>query len=254
MSAAVARLVVLLLCASRKRVEGSEEQQAVPHGRLLGSGRWKEAKSNAKAADAASSAPPIEPVSASRRITRGLGIFSGADFPCVERDAFVGAPWARNACLMKCEPASTSTRPLCAHAIEVCEKHSNCATIDINVEGSVATLKSETPLSARTSRIRDIKVTKSRGERAIGRDGACATAEKEAISLLRMRALGNKPACVFDCPNLNCTRGIEVCYQSPTCVGADLSFNVEGHAAVARLRFDAALAAKSMRGFGIGPF
>ena len=91
----------------------------------------------------------------------------------------------------------------------------------------MATLKSETPLSARTSRIRDIKVTKSRGERAIGRDGACTTAEKEAISLLRMRALGNKPACVFDCPNLNCTRGIEVCYQSPTCVGADLSFNVE---------------------------
>ena len=62
-----------------------------------------------------------------------------------------------------------------------------------------------------------------------------------------MRALGNKPACIFDCPALNCTRGIEVCYLSPTCVGADLSFSVEGHAAVARLRYahDAAAAPRA---------
>ena len=36
--------------------------------------------------------------------------------------AFVGAPWAKNACLLKCSSGSTSTRPLCAHAIAVCEQ------------------------------------------------------------------------------------------------------------------------------------
>jgi hypothetical protein len=216
--------------------------------RRLGSGRWKEAKTNAKAATAASKAPAFEPTSPTRRITRGLGVFSGADFPCdKDRDAFVGAPWARNACLLKCSPDSTSTRPRCANAIAVCERLSQCATIDINVEGSVATLKSETPLSARTSHVKQISVTKSRGDRAIGQDGACTVAAKESISLLRMRALGNKPACIFDCPALNCTRGIEVCYLSPTCVGADLSFNVEGRAAVARLRYAAPDAAASSR-------
>ena len=32
--------------------------------------------------------------------------------------------------------------------------------------------------------------------------------------------------------------GVELCFGTPACVGVDLSFQVEGHAAVARLRYE----------------
>lgn len=70
-------------------------------------------------ADSTSSASA--PGSASRRITRGLGLFAGADFDCPShRDAFLNAPWSRGACLLKCLPTSTAARPQCSHAVEVC--------------------------------------------------------------------------------------------------------------------------------------
>ena len=204
------------------------------HGRRLG--RWAAALASAKKADAASSAATAdEPASTTRRVTRGLGVFAGADFPCVERDAFVGAPWARGACLIKCGPGSSSSAPRCAHAMSVCEKLAQCATVDVNVEGSVATLKRETSLSNRTSRVRQVAVTHARGERAAGRDGACVTgAPRVSLSL---RALAGRTTCILDCPQLNYTRGVAMCFDTPTCVGVDISFQIEGHAAVARLRF-----------------
>lgn len=209
---------------------------ATPARRLLG--RWRAALASAKHADAASTAAEHTPSSKSRRITRGLGIFAGTDFPCdSDRDAFVGAPWARGACLMKCQPGSSAQAPSCAHAIAVCERRAECSTVDINVEGSVATLKAESPLSARTSRVRDVAVTHARGARAVGKDGACATeARSRALSLRALAGRGGE-TCILDCPKLNCTAGIDLCFKSPACVGVDLSFQIEGHAAVARLRY-----------------
>jgi hypothetical protein len=97
--------------------------------------------------------------SLTRRVTRGLGLFAGDDFPCdSDRDAFVGAPWARGACLMKCSPGSSPNAPRCPNAIAVCERRPECATVDINVEGSVATLKRETERSQRTSGVKDVDV------------------------------------------------------------------------------------------------
>ena len=76
------------------------------------------------------------------RVTRGLGVFGGADFPCPERDAHMGAPWARGTCLITCQQhASSATAPRCNRAMSVCRRHPICRTVDINVEGSVATLK-----------------------------------------------------------------------------------------------------------------
>ena len=98
-------------------------------------------------------------VESTRRLTRGLGLFAGADFPCDgDRDAFVGASWSRGACLMKCASSSTGAVPRCEHAMAVCKRLPHCTTLDVNVEGSVATLKRETELSRRTSRVKDISV------------------------------------------------------------------------------------------------
>lgn len=177
--------------------------------------------------------------SATRRVTRGLGAFAGADFPCRQRDAFVGAPWARNACLLKCSPASSGTAPQCQHAIKVCEKLSECATVDINVEGSVATLKQETELSRRTSRVKNVSVRHVRKGRSgrgkvmtqRGSDMACTNHEVE------LPELGGAPACVLNCPKLNCTAAIGQCFSTSSCIAVDIAFQVAGRDAVARLRF-----------------
>ncbi len=185
------------------------------------------------------------------RITRGLGLFSGADFPCDrDRDAFVGASWSKGACLMKCSSLGTAVSPRCDNALAVCSRLPQCTTVDINVEGSVATLKQETELSRRTSRVKDIDVRNVR-QRRIGKlmmphptrgsDAACARHE---VDLPQLRG---KPACVIGCPQLNCTGGIGLCYELDACVGVDISFQVAGREAVARLRFaHSAAAAKEL--------
>ena len=141
--------------------------------------------------------------------------------------------------------------PRCEHAVDVCERLPQCATIDINVEASVATLKRETPLSARTSRVKDVAVTHARGDRAVGQDGACPSGvEPRAALKLRVLAGRGGDVCVLDCPRLNSTRAVEACFGAPACIGVDLTFAVEGHAAVARLRFANASArrARAWRG------
>ena len=187
----------------------------------------------------------VNPSSSTRRITRGLGVFSGADFDCPkDRDAFIGAPWARGACLMKCSGGSTAAAPRCPNAIAVCERLKECTTIDINVEGSVATLKRETELSGRTSRVKDITVRHLRNirgggrsqQRTRGKDGACPEHE------VSLPELAGQPACVLNCPQLNCTRAVGQCFATSTCVGVEISFQVAGRDAVARLRYEAAVA------------
>ena len=188
------------------RTAHTSSSAAAPGRRL---GRWAQAIASAKAAVAASSAAEgtatsAGPASSTRRITRGLGVFAGTDFPCDhDRDAFVGAPWARGACLLKCSAGSSANAPRCANAIAVCERLAQCSTIDINVEGSVATLKQESVLSARTSRVKHVAVTHSRGDRAAGRDGACAN-DAAGRQALRLHALAGRETCILDCPKLNC--------------------------------------------------
>ena len=167
------------------------------------------------------------------RITRGLGRFAGADFPCQERDAHIGASWSKGACLMLCENPPSSSAPLCEHAKDVCRNHAadGCRTVDINVEGTVATLKKETELSQRTSWVKDIKVTRAHGDRAIGIDRPCQEANA------RLPRVPKGSACTLRCPLLDCSRAIELCYNSDSCVGVDLAFNTGGYAAVARLRY-----------------
>ena len=82
------------------------------------------------------------------RITRGpLGPFAGANFPCAEQDAHRGASWARGACLIKCRHAG------CGRAVALCQRLPHCSGININVEGTVATLKSATALCVGLSNV-----------------------------------------------------------------------------------------------------
>ena len=75
------------------------------------------------------------------RITRGpVGPFAGANFPCTEQDAHRGASWARGACLIKCQHAR------CGRAIALCRRLPHCSGVNVNLEGTVATLKSATAL------------------------------------------------------------------------------------------------------------
>lgn len=76
------------------------------------------------------------------RITRGpMGAFAGDNFPCAEQqDAHRGASWARGACLIKCRHAG------CGRAVALCRRLPHCSSINVNVEGTVATLKKATAL------------------------------------------------------------------------------------------------------------
>ena len=196
--------------------------------------------------EAVSSTQPSK-VAFSGRVTRGLGLFSGEDFPCdSDRDAFVGASWSKGACLMQCSSSSTGVRPSCDNALSVCSRLPRCTTVDINVEGSVATLKAETPLSRRTSRVKDIDVRQLRSgilglsphpRDALFPRGSDASCTKHEVELPELP----KASCVLNCPQLNCTAGIGMCYELETCVGVDIS--LQGPmGAVARLRFASSVA------------
>lgn len=159
----------------------------------------------------------------SKRLSRGLNKFAGDDFACAERDAHRDAPWARGACLIKC------ARPRCARAIALCDRLAQCAGVDVNVEGTVATLKRESELSQRTSRRRpDLEVSRVHQISARASDGPCTEADVQLAAC--------PGCCVLGCPRLDCTRAIGLCYERPTCAGVDIGFGVEGRPAVARLR------------------
>jgi len=86
------------------------------------------------------------------RVLHGpLGPFAGDDFPCAEKDVFRDAPWAHGACMLSCR-GRDRTR-LCSGAIQLCRRLAVCASVNVNVEGTVATLKRETELSAKTSKV-----------------------------------------------------------------------------------------------------
>ena len=138
---------------------------------------------------------------------------------------------------MKCASSSTGAVPRCEHAMAVCKRLPHCTTLDVNVEGSVATLKRETELSRRTSRVKDISVRhvrRVRGARGTrkrlhGLHGWCAEHEVDLPEL-------PQAACALNCPLLNCTRAIGLCYSTSSCTGVDISFQLAGRDAVAVLR------------------
>jgi len=169
------------------------------------------------------------------RVSQGpLGKFGGADHPCDEKDAHRDAPWARGACLISCKPAGRSERPACAKAIRLCRRLPWCAAVNINVEGTVATLKAETELSRRTSKLKTISFSQNLGDAAAGHDSACPERN--------VQLPGSNPseACMLECPKLNCTGATALCYSMQSCTAIDISFGLSttrGHMCVARLRF-----------------
>ena len=244
---ACARLAMFILCTSccTCDIALNSTTGSPPAGRRLR--KWTGQSSRRKRVEARDWTQPSEAVAFSGRVTRGLGLFSGEDFPCdSDRDAFVGASWSKGACLMQCSSSSTGVKPSCGNALSVCSRLPRCTTVDINVEGSVATLKAETPLSRRTSRVKDIDVRQLRSgilglppqpRDALfprGSDASCTQHEVELPEL-------PKASCVLNCPQLNCTAGIGTCYELETCVGVDISFQGPT-GAVARLRFASSVA------------
>lgn len=66
------------------------------------------------------------------RVTRGQGVFAGADFECPnERNAHLPvAAWSRGTCLIQCEPHPRSAAtPRCRAAKAVCRRRPGCATV-----------------------------------------------------------------------------------------------------------------------------
>ena len=167
-------------------------------------------------------------------LTRGLSKFAGDDFACEERDMYRDAPWARNACLLKCKG------PRCARAVALCERLPHCAGVDVNVEGTVATLKRESELSRRSSRLRpEVAVTRVHQLRpSAGGDVPCGL-DENGVAVASVAVASCPGCCVLDCPRLDCTRAIGLCFRRPTCPGVEIGFGIAGRAAVARLRMSA---------------
>ena len=166
-----------------------------------------------------------------KRLTRGLSKFAGDDFACDERDMYRDAPWARDACLLSC------ARPRCARAVALCERLPHCAGVDVNVEGTVATLKRESELSRRTSRLRP-EVTVTRVHQlhpSAAADVPCGL-DDNGVAVDPVAVASCPCCCVLDCPRLDCTRAIGLCFNRPTCSGVEIGFGLAGRAAVARLR------------------
>ena len=168
---------------------------------------------------------------ATKRLTRGpLGKFAGDDFPCDEKDIFQDAEWARGACMIRCRGQK------CAKAVALCEKLTHCAAVNVNVEGTIATLKRESALSAATTKRKTLEFTRNLRGRAPGRDEACApelAAKFGATPYVHVEAAG--PACEIACPKLNCTGATAMCFDLERCTGVDIWFGRS--LTVARLRY-----------------
>mmetsp|Transcript_5820 Transcript_5820/g.18603 ORF Transcript_5820/g.18603 Transcript_5820/m.18603 type:complete len:180 (+) Transcript_5820:134-673(+) len=162
-------------------------------------------------------------LSAPRVLQGPFGPFAGDDFDCEEKDIYRDEPWAAGACMIGCR------RDGCRKAKVLCRRLPVCAIVNINVEGTVATLKRESALSARTSRGKRISFSQNLAQRAPGSDRACI--ERDVWTKR------SSEACMLDCPNLNCTRATALCFSTSGCTSIDISFGVSGRGAVARLRF-----------------
>lgn len=166
------------------------------------------------------------------RVLHGpLGPFAGDDFPCEEKNVFRDAPWARGACMLSCRKRNDDDGHGCARAVQLCRRLPHCASVNINVEGTVATLKRETELSAKTSKGKHISFSQNKLNSAIGRDRACSQRD------VWTGTDSTDEACMLNCVRLNCTAATALCYAREDCVAIDIGFGFAGRGAVARLRF-----------------
>ena len=179
--------------------------------------------------------------SSSVRILRGpFGKFSGADFPCeAHKNIYRNEIWARGACMIRCAQRA------CRKATKLCATLPECTTVNINVEGTVATLKRETDVSRTTSGLKQLTFSQVShfGKHTLPgpssaqpvnavRDRACAESN---VRLQSMDYLG--AYCLLDCPKLDCTRATYLCYQSEGCTHIQIGIGIRGHMGVARLLF-----------------
>lgn len=171
-------------------------------------------------------AAPVGEEKSVRILNGPLGPFAGDDFPCEEKNVFRDAKWAQGACMLGC-----SKRGECHRAIQLCRRLPHCASVNINVEGTVATLKRESELSAKTSKGKSIVFSQNKEGAALGRDKACSESD------VALHVKENYATCILACPKLNCTAATALCYKREDCIAIDIAFGFQGHGAVARLRF-----------------
>ena len=133
--------------------------------------------------------------------------------------------------MMSCRPRGEGGAPLYFRALKLCRKLSEGSSVNINVEGTVATLKRETPLSAKTSKGKHIAFSQNKLYAAPGRDGPCS--QRDVWS----KGGSTHEACMLDGPKLNCTAASALCYQRDDCIAVDIGFGFASRGAVARLRF-----------------
>jgi hypothetical protein len=174
----------------------------------------------------------VVPAGKEVRVLHGpLGPYAGDDFPCEEKNVFKDSPWARGACMLSCRPRDNDGAHACTRAVELCRSLPHCATVNVNVEGTIATLKRETALSAKTSKGKQIVFSQDKLNAAIGRDKACTLRD------VWTGKDGPDGACMLNCFRLNCTAATALCYAREDCVAIDIGFGFAGRGAVARLRF-----------------
>ena len=154
----------------------------------------------------------------------GLGVFAGDDYACAEKDIYRKAKFAEGACLLACRPAHN-----CSRALAVCRRHgaARCAGVDVNVEGTVATLKADSEAARRTSRAKAVLVR---------RRDELAAAAPFALEDYACEGSGDAEKCVLDCPRRNCTGAIGRCYEHAACVAVELKGGSEAFATLKRRR------------------
>ena len=134
------------------------------------------------------------------------------------------AKFAEGACLLACRPAHN-----CSRALAVCRRHgaARCAGVDVNVEGTVATLKADSEAARRTSRAKAVLVR---------RRDELAAAAPFALEDYACEGSGDAEKCVLDCPRRNCTGAIGRCYEHAACVAVELKGGSEAFATLKRRR------------------
>ena len=157
-------------------------------------------------------------------VSVGLGAFAGADYACAEKDIYRKAKFAEGICVLACRPARD-----CSRALAVCRAHgaARCAGVDVNVEGTVATLKADSEAARRTSRAKAVLVR---------RRDELAAAAPFALEDYACEGSGDAEKCVLDCPRRNCTGAIGRCYEHAACVAVELKGGSEAFATLKRRR------------------
>ena len=196
-----------------------------PAAAYLNATRSKPAAASPNATDASAAARSTgDAAGGDIPVSVGLGAFAGADYACAEKDIYRKAKFAEGICVLACRPARD-----CSRALAVCRAHgaARCAGVDVNVEGTVATLKADSEAARRTSRAKAVLVR---------RRDELAAAAPFALEDYACEGSGDAEKCVLDCPRRNCTGAIGRCYEHAACVAVELKGGSEAFATLKRRR------------------